>query len=158
MAGEQPTLFLQQNSLARNCILILEDNDERVAGAIAIAIAAAIAWQLRGRAGEEATKEFFNEIQKRTPDGEVRRGIAHAFQIRHFEKAGGAARLLGNGSGITCPDTVPFTIWCAAKYLGRSAKLSPKQHLSVETSIPTAPLLVALWPCRATPNRFRKTG
>jgi ADP-ribosylglycohydrolase len=27
--------------------------------------------------------------------------------------------MLGNGIGVTCPDTVPFTIWAAAKYLGK---------------------------------------
>ena len=29
-----------------------------------------------------------------------------------------AASILGNGSQVTAADTVPFTIWCAARHLG----------------------------------------
>ncbi len=104
---------------AHNSAIVTHMHPEGIAGAIAVAIAAAVAWRLRGKPAEQASVELFDEVHKHTPDGEVRRGIAHAFKIRHFEKAEGAARLLGNGSRITCPDTVPFTIWAAAKYLGR---------------------------------------
>ena len=103
---------------ARASAMVTHMHTEGVAGAVAIAVAAAMAWRLRGKTSEEATTEFFNEVHKRTPDGETRRGIAHAFQIRQFDSPQSAARLLGNGIGITCPDTVPFTIWAAAKYLG----------------------------------------
>jgi ADP-ribosylglycohydrolase len=92
---------------------------EGVAGAVAIAVAAAMAWSLRDDKSPEASVTFFNEILKHTPDGETRRGIAHAFQIRQFESVKAAGRMLGNGSGVTCPDTVPFTVWAAAKFLGR---------------------------------------
>src|SRR5206468_2170986 len=102
---------------ARASAIVTHMHPEGVAGAIAIAVAAAMAWRLRGKPAEEAVVEFFNEVHNRTPDGETRRGIAHAFQIRHFESPKAAARMLGNGSGVTCPDTVPFTLWSAAKYL-----------------------------------------
>jgi ADP-ribosylglycohydrolase len=52
------------------------------------------------------------------PEGETRRGIERAFYVRQVESPQSAARTLGNGSGITCPDTVPFTVWSAAKYFG----------------------------------------
>jgi ADP-ribosylglycohydrolase len=104
---------------ARASAMVTHMHSEGVAGAVAIAEAAAMAWRLRGRSGEEAVVEFFNEVQKGTPDGETRRRIAHAFEVRHIESAQSAARLLGNGSGVTCQDTVPFTIWAAAKYLGK---------------------------------------
>lgn len=104
---------------ARASSMVTHMHSEGVAGAIAIAVAAAMAWRLRGNTTPDASVEFFNEVHKHTPDGETRRGIAHAFQVRHFESAQAAARVLGNGIGVTCPDTVPFTIWAAAKYLGK---------------------------------------
>jgi ADP-ribosylglycohydrolase len=104
---------------ARASAVITHMHPEGVAGAIAIAVAAAMAWRLRGKHSEEAAVEFFREIQERTPDGETRHGIAHAFQIRHLDSPNAAARMLGNGSGVTCPDTVPFAVWAAAKHLGK---------------------------------------
>ena len=76
-----------------------------------------MAWRLRDQRSEESVVELFNEVHKRTPDGETRRGIAHAFNIRKIGSISSAARTLGNGSGVTCPDTVPFAIWCAANHL-----------------------------------------
>jgi ADP-ribosylglycohydrolase len=102
---------------ARASSVVTHMHSEGVAGAIAIAVAAAMAFRLRTRPATEAVVEFFNEIHQRTPDSETRRGIAHAFQIRQFESPEAAARVLGNGSGITCPDTVPFAVWAAAKHL-----------------------------------------
>ncbi len=104
---------------ARASAMITHMHPEGIAGAIAIAVAAAMAWRLRGNMSAEAAKEFFNEVHKRTPDGETRREIAHAFQVRQIEPPQAAASMLGNGSSVTCPDTVPFTIWSAAKYLGK---------------------------------------
>jgi len=104
---------------ARASAMVTHMHSEGVAGAVAIAVAAAMAWRLRGNTSPEATLEFFNEVHKRTPDSETQRGIAHAFQVRQFESPQSAARTLGNGTGVTCPDTVPFTVWAAAKYLGR---------------------------------------
>jgi ADP-ribosylglycohydrolase len=102
---------------ARASAMVTHMHSEGVAGAIAIAVAAAMAWRLRENHSTDAAVEFFNEVHNRTPDGETRRGIAHAFQVRLFEAPGAAARVLGNGSGVTCPDTVPFAVWAAAKYL-----------------------------------------
>ncbi len=104
---------------ARASAMVTHMHPEGVAGAIAIAVAAAMAWRLRDNPSPEREVEFFNEVHKRTPDGETRRGIARAFELRRFESPVAAARILGNGSGITCPDTVPFTVWAAAKHLGK---------------------------------------
>ena len=102
---------------ARASAMVTHMHSEGVAGAIAVAIAAAMAWRLRENPSSDAILEFFNEIHKRTPDGETRRGIGHAFQVRQFQSVEAAARTLGNGSRVTCPDTVPFAIWAAAKHL-----------------------------------------
>jgi ADP-ribosylglycohydrolase len=104
---------------ARASAIVTHMHSEGVAGAIATAVAAVMAWRLRGKTSEEAAAEFFNEVSKRTPESETRRGIAHAFEIRHIESPQAAARVLGNGSRVICPDTVPFAVWAAAKYLGK---------------------------------------
>jgi ADP-ribosylglycohydrolase len=101
---------------ARLSAMVTHMHSEGVAGGIAIAVGAAKAWQLRGTTSSEATVEFFNEVHQRTPDGETRRGIARAYDMRHLESPQSAARMLGNGISVTCPDTVPFTLWAAAKY------------------------------------------
>jgi ADP-ribosylglycohydrolase len=103
---------------ARASAMVTHMHEEGVAGGIAIAVAAAMAWRLRDKTPETAT-EFFNEVHKRTPEGETRRGIAQAFEIRDLESPLAAARRLGNGSRVICPDTVPFAVWAAAKYFGR---------------------------------------
>lgn len=90
---------------------------EGKAGAIAIAVAAAVAWQLRDRPKEEAAAEMLQEVYDRTPDGETRIGIARALKLPFFTAPQIAARILGNGSAVTAPDTVPFCVWSAAKHL-----------------------------------------
>jgi len=102
---------------ARASAMVTHMHSEGVAGAIAIAVAAAMAWRLRESSSTDPSLEFFNEVHKRTPDSETRRGIGHAFQVRQFQSVEAAARTLGNGSGVTCPDTVPLAVWAAAKHL-----------------------------------------
>jgi len=104
---------------ARASSMVTHMHPEGVAGAIATAAAAAMAWRLRDNPSEDRAVAFLNEVHKLTPESETRRGIARAFEIRHLDSAQSAARILGNGIGVTCPDTVPFTLWAAAKHLGR---------------------------------------
>lgn len=87
------------------------------AGAIAVAVAAAMAWRLRGTPKDEAAVNLMQEVYDRTPDGETRVGIARALKLPFFTAPEIAARVLGNGSAVTAPDTVPYVIWCAAKHL-----------------------------------------
>jgi ADP-ribosylglycohydrolase len=104
---------------AENSAIVTHRHSEGVAGAIATAVAAAMAWRFRGRDAQTVATEFLNEIHERTPDGETRRGIAHALEIGPMDSPQAAARLLGNGSRVICPDTVPFAVWSAAKYFGK---------------------------------------
>jgi ADP-ribosylglycohydrolase len=99
--------------------IVTHMHPEGVAGAIAVAVAAAMAWRLRGNTSTDAGLELINEVHKRTPDGGTRRRIALAFEGRLLDSPQSAARILGNGISVTCPETVPFTIWAAAKYLGK---------------------------------------
>ena len=52
-----------------------------------------------------------------TPEGETHDGLASASSLRLDATVEEAVGLLGNGSRITAPDTVPFALWCAARHI-----------------------------------------
>jgi ADP-ribosylglycohydrolase len=87
---------------------------EAVAGAVAVALGAALAWQLRDG---QTHDEFLIEIRQRTPESFVRGDIDKAIKLPKSTPVREAARILGNGSRVTAPDTVPFALWCAATHL-----------------------------------------
>jgi ADP-ribosylglycohydrolase len=111
---------------------------EGLAGGIAVAVAAAYAWLNRDRRGDDAVKRgLFDAVLAHTPAGEVRDGIERAAAFTFDLSVEPAVRSLdwgmrtvpfdtsieqvvrhlGNGSRISCQDTVPFCLWVAARYL-----------------------------------------
>jgi ADP-ribosylglycohydrolase len=91
---------------------------EGVAGAVAVTVAAAYAWQARDRVGDEsAGRELFEVVLAHTAEGTTRRGVEEAAKIPPHTPLFKVVPLLGNGSNVTCPDTVPFCLWCAARDL-----------------------------------------
>ena len=50
------------------------------------------------------------------PAGYVRDGIDAAHDLASGTSTYAAAKALGNGAGITAPDTVPFCLWIASWY------------------------------------------
>ena len=77
--------------------IITHHHPEGVAGSIAIAVAAACAWNSKGLSIEQARDALWKNVMTWTPEF--------------------AARLLGSGFLVTTPDTVPFALWCAARHL-----------------------------------------
>jgi ADP-ribosylglycohydrolase len=95
---------------------VTHTHPEGIAGAIATAVAAAMAWQLRNE--KDPTQEtFFDAVLQHTPESKVRRGIALAAQTPPKLSVNEAAKILGNGAAVTAPDTVPFCLWMAAHHL-----------------------------------------
>jgi len=111
---------------------------EGIAGGVAVAVAGAYAWLNRDRRGTEAVKRgLFDAVLAHTPAGEVRQGIERAATFTFDLSVEPAVRLLdygtqtvpfdmsianvvrqlGNGSRISCQDTVPFCLWVAAHHL-----------------------------------------
>jgi len=90
---------------------------EALAGAIAVALAAAFAWQYRDSSHLPSTPEFLESIYERTPESEVRRGVQRAIELPQGTPVESAVRVLGNGWNISAQDTVPFALWSAASYL-----------------------------------------
>jgi ADP-ribosylglycohydrolase len=89
---------------------------EGVAGAIAVAVGASEA--AAGRLAGERPKPgpFIDAILAQTPESTVRKGIARARRMLHLPPDE-VAYELGNGELVTAQDTVPFTVWAAARHL-----------------------------------------
>ena len=104
---------------ARASSLVTHTHPEGVAGAMAVAVAASMAWQLRGESIQARILKFFDAVLRYTPESQVRRGILVASTTPPEIPAVDVARALGNGSLVTAPDTVPFCIWMAAHHLDR---------------------------------------
>lgn len=81
-------------------------NIEGIAGAIAVAVAAAVS-----RNG----REMFDAVLDLTPGTYVRKGLRRARTLGRADVAE-AAGTLGNGSRISAQDTVPFALWAASRY------------------------------------------
>ncbi|MEU8921506.1 ADP-ribosylglycohydrolase family protein [Kitasatospora sp. NPDC048545] len=93
---------------------------EGVAGAVAVALAAALA--ARGRTGPAPVgAELLAEVADRTPAGAVRDGLRRAGELSPATEPWRAADLLGNGQRIRASDTVPFALWSAAHHLDSMA-------------------------------------
>jgi ADP-ribosylglycohydrolase len=86
---------------------------EGQAGAISIAIAAACV----ARSVQDPS-EIFDTVLRFTPDSETRARIEQASNLPLTYEVQTAVSALGNGSQISSQDTVPFTLWCAARHLG----------------------------------------
>lgn len=93
---------------------------EGQAGAVAVAVAAAWAFQ-QGRRSE-AGPGMLETVAEHTPAGETRTGIERARSLDFSLPIQAAVEVLGNGSRITAPDTVPFALWCAARHIGDFAE------------------------------------
>jgi ADP-ribosylglycohydrolase len=125
----------QQAALAS---VVTHCHPEGVAGGVAVAVAAAYAWLNRDRRDAEAVKHgLFDPVLAHTPAGAVHEGIERAATFTFDLSVEPTVRLLdygmqavpfdvsvetvvrelGNGSRISCQDTVPFCLWIAAHHL-----------------------------------------
>lgn len=102
---------------ARASSVVTHTHPEGVAGTVAVALSAALAWQLKDTPAYDRPRQFFEEILRLTPESEVRRKTLIASQTPPEVPVEETAKALGNGSLVTAPDTVPFCLWMAAHHL-----------------------------------------
>jgi ADP-ribosylglycohydrolase len=107
---------------ARASAQVTHAHAEGQAGAIATAVAAAWAWNSRSQRTPRSGRGMLDLVIDRTPDGEVRTGLVRAVSLGFDVPVEEAATVLGNGSRITAPDTVPFALWCAARHIDNYAE------------------------------------
>jgi ADP-ribosylglycohydrolase len=102
---------------ARASAEVTHAHPEGQAGAIAVAVAAA--WAARRGRGEDSGpgRQLLEMALEFTPAGETRGGLEHALLLSPELSVQTAASLLGCGLKVTSPDTVPFSLWCAARHI-----------------------------------------
>ncbi|MFD9291181.1 ADP-ribosylglycohydrolase family protein [Streptomyces sp. NPDC060030] len=97
-------LVVEQAALSA---VVTHAHPQGVAGAVAVAVAAALSVR------RELTLEA---VAAHTPGGPVREGVLRAAELPFATEPWKAADLVGNGSRIRADDTVPFALWTAARH------------------------------------------
>ncbi|PHN02485.1 ADP-ribosylglycohydrolase family protein [Flavilitoribacter nigricans] len=90
---------------------------EGISGAIAVAVATALATQIKMNGRSITPEAFIETVAGMLPDSDTRAKIRKSMAIPPDYHIETVKTILGNGSQITAPDTVPFAIWCAAHHL-----------------------------------------
>lgn len=103
---------------ARLSAEITHAHPEGVASAIAVAVATACAWRLRESGDRPSRSEFIDLVLPHIPEGEVR---AKSIEARDLADSMAiwpdVVAAIGNGSGVSAQDTVPFVLWSAGERL-----------------------------------------
>jgi ADP-ribosylglycohydrolase len=113
--AEEPRAVVSEQ--ARLSAEVTHAHPEGIAGAIAVAVAAALAWQ-RSQAGEPLGPAWIAAVRDALPRGHTRDAVGEALDVPPDATVVEAAQALGNGSGVTAPDTVPLCLWVAAHASG----------------------------------------
>lgn len=92
---------------------VTHSHAEAIAGAIAVAVAAAWAARLRDAGTMVSRSEFLDLILASVPKSEVSGKIRKARDMDKSASVEFAVSVLGNGTGVSAQDTVPFALWCA---------------------------------------------
>ena len=101
---------------ARLSAQITHCHPEGIAGAIAVAIAAALAVKI-GEGEQISSTRFLAQVIENVPESETRQGIVNAMKTPFSTAPQEVASQLGSGGRISAQDTVPFVLWCAALHL-----------------------------------------
>jgi len=107
--ADDPAQAARQAALSAT---VTHTHPEAVAGAIAVAVAAA-----QAASGPLPPGPFIDRVLEHVPPGKVNDGIAEARRMLTVTDPETAAYFLGNGREVAAHDTVPFTIWAAARHL-----------------------------------------
>lgn len=102
---------------ARLSAMTTHRHAEAIAGAVAVALASGLAFLCKASRRKRDAKEFLERLHAKTPESKVRDGIRKAIELPKGTSVEKAVFRLGNGTLVSCPDTVPFALWCAANYL-----------------------------------------
>lgn len=90
---------------------------EGIAGAVAVAIAAAHAGRFRQSGVRPTHGQFLAAVIESLPASEVRSKLQRAQALERTSSLDYAVALLGNGTLISAQDTVPYALWCCAQSL-----------------------------------------
>jgi ADP-ribosylglycohydrolase len=102
---------------AERAAVITHSHPEAVAGAIALALAAAPAVRSREGAPVPEWRTFLDAVLPHVPASEVRDTLQLARELPDALPMEEVCARIGNGSHISAQDTVPFVLWCVAHHL-----------------------------------------
>ncbi|MEN7551090.1 ADP-ribosylglycohydrolase family protein [Rapidithrix thailandica] len=97
--------------------VITHANQEGIAGAMAVAIGAALATQSKVEGRIMSPNEFISNVVNELPDTDTRAKIQKSLTISKDYHISTIETILGNGINVIAQDTIPFSIWCAAHHL-----------------------------------------
>jgi ADP-ribosylglycohydrolase len=93
---------------------VTHSNIEGITGAIAVAVATAIATKSKIENIEISPIEFIEKIANELPDTDTKSKIKKSLAVPYHFNTETVKTILGNGTKIMVQDTVPFSIWCSA--------------------------------------------
>ncbi len=96
---------------------ITHSNDEAIIGAKSVALATAIAVNLKMNNQKVQPNDFINLIINELPSSDTTSKIKKSLSVSSNYHTETLIKILGNGTKMTAQDTVPFAIWCAAHNL-----------------------------------------
>ena len=132
--------------LATKSAQVTHCHPEGIAGAIAVAMASynlvvrqGVLMDAIETSGNKDDKDDIGEIYLdtiivNTPDGEVKNGLQRAKDISYDTPLAKVIEILGNGTHVTCQDTVPFCCYMVSKALCRYPKEEMYEKSIIETS------------------------
>lgn len=100
---------------ARLSAEITHYHPEGIAGTIAVALGAALA--VKWKENQFTHRTFLEQLLSLVPEGKVQQGLQKAIELGDKITVESAAEILGNGSLVSAPDTVPFALWNAARLM-----------------------------------------
>jgi ADP-ribosylglycohydrolase len=100
--------------------VVTHAHNEAVAGAVAVAIAGALAWRSRDEPAID-WKAFLRRVSEYIPESEVLDRLRRTERFDDQTSTAFAAAVLGAGADLSCVDTVPFALWIAATSLDNFA-------------------------------------
>jgi ADP-ribosylglycohydrolase len=102
---------------ARMSSEVTHAHPEGIAGGIAVAVAAAVAQNLRGQPAP-SRPEFIDRVLPYIPvESEVWTNVRRARDLPPNSSLDFVVNVLGNGDRITAQDTVGYCLWCAGEKL-----------------------------------------
>lgn len=104
-AGDMDAVVTQTVLASR----ITHTHSEGIAGAIGVAVAAALATRTNLLASD-----FLDAVSHHVPESEVAGKIRRARDLGEDATHDFAVSVLGNGSRLSAQDTVPYCLWCVA--------------------------------------------
>jgi len=133
MVDLQPDRMIAEAALQAQ---VTHCHPEGIAGSIAITTAALVVASTHQSAEPfMASKGLLQKIIQYVPESEVRNGIKKAMDLPVETPIGKAIEVLGNGTHVTCQDTVPLCCWLISKHLQKYSPEETYEKAIIETSM-----------------------